>query len=98
MPESSDQAAREGRLTLAIVLSTTEGAGTVDAQSHPTSAANTSFLPRPRAARVAPGHLVALAVGPDGSDVVEWRWFDADAETDDLQRFLTAHDLWDRLP
>jgi len=34
-------------------------------------------FPRPRAERVAPGHLVSIAAAPGGSDVVVWRWFDA---------------------
>jgi hypothetical protein len=36
-----------------------------------------SSFPGPRTDRVAPGHLVAIATGADGSDVVIWRWFDA---------------------
>jgi hypothetical protein len=27
--------------------------------------------------RVSPGHLVAIATAPDGTDVVVWRWYDA---------------------
>ncbi len=34
-------------------------------------------FPKPRADRVAPGHLVAVATAADGSQVVVWRWFDA---------------------
>lgn len=34
-------------------------------------------FPRPRADRVAAGHLVALAAAADGTGVVVWRWFDA---------------------
>jgi hypothetical protein len=34
------------------------------------------MFPSPRAERVSPGHLVALAMGPDGTDVVVWRWYD----------------------
>jgi hypothetical protein len=34
------------------------------------------MFPSPRAERVSPGHLVALATGPDGTDVVVWRWYD----------------------
>ena len=34
-------------------------------------------FPRPRAGRVAPGNLVALAGEPGGSEVILWRWFDA---------------------
>jgi hypothetical protein len=34
-------------------------------------------FPTPRAERVAPGHLVAVAAAASGSAVVVWRWFDA---------------------
>lgn len=34
-------------------------------------------FPSPRAGRVAPGHLVAVATGPQGDDVAVWRWYDA---------------------
>jgi hypothetical protein len=35
------------------------------------------MFPSPRAKRVSPGHLVAFATGPNGDEVVVWRWFDA---------------------
>jgi hypothetical protein len=35
------------------------------------------MFPTPRVERVSPGHLVALAAGPDGTEVVVWRWYDA---------------------
>jgi hypothetical protein len=35
------------------------------------------MFPSPRVERVSPGHLVAIATGPDGTDVVVWRWYDA---------------------
>jgi hypothetical protein len=31
----------------------------------------------PRAERVSPGHLVAIATVPGGTGVVVWRWYDA---------------------
>ena len=34
-------------------------------------------FPAPRAARVSPGHLVALASGADGRQLIVWRWYDA---------------------
>lgn len=34
-------------------------------------------FPSPRIERVSPGHLVALATAPDGTEVVVWRWYDA---------------------
>ena len=35
------------------------------------------MFPTPRVERVSPGHLVAIASAPDGTDVVVWRWYDA---------------------
>jgi hypothetical protein len=35
------------------------------------------MFPAPRVERVSPGHLVAIATGPDGAEVVVWRWYDA---------------------
>lgn len=34
-------------------------------------------FPSPRTERVSPGHLVAVATAPDGSEVLVWRWYDA---------------------
>ena len=34
-------------------------------------------FPTPRIERVSPGHLVAVAPAPSGTDVVVWRWYDA---------------------
>lgn len=35
------------------------------------------MFPTPRVERVSPGHLVAIATGPNGTDAVVWRWYDA---------------------
>jgi hypothetical protein len=64
-------------LRQAIVLSTTEDACTSFAQGQRTVVPYARAFPRPRAERVAPGHLVAIATAADGSEVVIWRWFDA---------------------
>jgi hypothetical protein len=34
-------------------------------------------FPSPRTKRVSPGHLVAIATAPDGTEAVVWRWYDA---------------------
>jgi hypothetical protein len=34
-------------------------------------------FPSPRTGRVSPGHLVATATAPDGTEAVVWRWYDA---------------------
>jgi hypothetical protein len=36
-----------------------------------------AMFPSPRVERVSPGNLVAAAAGPNGDDVVVWRWYDA---------------------
>jgi hypothetical protein len=36
-----------------------------------------TLFPSPRTERVSPGHLVATATAPDGTEVVIWRWYDA---------------------
>jgi hypothetical protein len=48
-----------------------------------------AMFPSPRVERVSPGNLVAAAAGPNGDDVVVWRWYDAvvlGAEDDDSVR------------
>jgi len=34
-------------------------------------------FPSPQTERVSPGHLVAIATAPDGTEAVVWRWYDA---------------------
>ncbi len=36
-----------------------------------------TLFPSPRTERVSPGHLVAVAIAPDGTEAVVWRWYDA---------------------
>ncbi len=71
-------------LRLAVVLGTDEATCTVVAGERLTVPYAVVF-PAPRAERVLPGHLVALAptpggagvTAPGGGEVVVWRWFDA---------------------
>jgi hypothetical protein len=35
------------------------------------------MFPSPRVERISPGHLVAVASDPNGTELVVWRWFDA---------------------
>jgi hypothetical protein len=77
---SASSRPREGRpaqLITAIVLSTTELECTVVAQDQRRVVPYALLFPGPRTERVLPGHLVAIAAAPDGSDVVVWRWYDA---------------------
>lgn len=40
-------------------------------------------FPRPRLERVSPGHVLAVASGPDDNEVALWRWYDAVVLGDD---------------
>jgi hypothetical protein len=73
----TDRDAPDGRLRKAIVLGTTEDACTVFAAGQRAVVPYADPFPKPRAERVIPGHLVAVAAAANGSAVVVWRWFDA---------------------
>jgi len=77
-------------LRVARVLGVTEQVCTVWETSGPRDVPFATTFPAPRKERVAPGHLAAVATGPDGADVVVWRWYDAvvlgSAEGDDTVR------------
>jgi hypothetical protein len=77
MTSPPEREPRSGRLRPAIVLSTTEDACTVFAAGRRAEVPYAMPFPSPRAERVSPGHLVAIATAADGSAVVIWRWFDA---------------------
>ena len=74
---SSAREAPAARLRPALVLRTEEETCTVVADGRTRVVAYTPPFPRPRTERVAPGNLVALLAGPDGTELVAWRWFDA---------------------
>ncbi len=76
MTDSPRQGDHAGALRLAVVVSADEEACTIVERNQRTTVPYAPFFPRPRAGRVAPGHLVALAATP-GDEVVVWRWFDA---------------------
>jgi hypothetical protein len=65
------------RLRTARVIRVGEHACEVWSHGKVSSARFAPMFPSPRVDRVSPGHLVAIATGPDGSDVVVWRWYDA---------------------
>ena len=65
------------RLRTARVIRSGEDACEVWSHGEVSSAGFAPMFPSPRAERVSPGHLVAIATGPDGTDVVVWRWYDA---------------------
>lgn len=47
------------------------------AEAQPRLVGYAPMFPSPRTERVLPGHLVAIASAPDGSEVLIWRWYDA---------------------
>src|SRR5215468_8167843 len=64
------------RLRTARVIRVGEHACEVWSRGEVSSAGFAPMFPSPRAERVSPGHLVAIATGRDGTDVVVWRWYD----------------------
>ena len=77
MPTPQPDAATPHRLRTARVLRAGEHACDVWSHGEVSSAGFAPMFPSPRAERVSPGHLVAIATGTDGTDVVVWRWYDA---------------------
>lgn len=65
------------RLRTARVIRVREDVCEVWGHGGVSSAGFAPMFPSPRAGRVSPGHLVAIATGPDGTGVVVWRWYDA---------------------
>ena len=66
-----------GRLRAGIVVRVREDACELVTTAGRTLARYASMFPSPRAERVSPGHLVAVATASDGAAVVIWRWYDA---------------------
>jgi hypothetical protein len=64
------------RLRTARVVRVDEHACEVWSHGEVRSVGFAQMFPSPRLERVSPGHLVAIATGPDGTDVVVWRWYD----------------------
>ena len=65
------------RLLPALVLGTTEESCTVVRDGGVADVTYAAPFPGPRAERVSPGHVVAVAALPDGRELVVWRWYDA---------------------
>lgn len=75
--DSTTDALITPRLRCGIVLRSGEDACQVLAGGQIVSVRYASQFPTPRQERVSPGHLVAIAGVPGGSDAVVWRWYDA---------------------
>jgi hypothetical protein len=72
-----DAIARPYLLRTARVIRVGENACEAWSRGKVSSARFAPMFPSPRVERMSPGHLVALAMGPDGTEVVVWRWYDA---------------------
>jgi hypothetical protein len=77
MATSPDATSAPHRLRIARVIRVDEHACEVWSHGVVSPARFAPMFPSPRAERVSPGHLVAIATGPNGADVVVWRWYDA---------------------
>lgn len=77
MPNPVDVTSAPHGLRIARVMRVDEHACEVWSDGDVSQARFAPMFPSPRAERVSPGHLVAIAAGPDGTDVVVWRWYDA---------------------
>jgi hypothetical protein len=76
MPTAQPDAMASHRLRTARVIRAGEQACEVWSNGEISPARFAPMFPSPRVERVSPGHLVAIATGQDGSDVVVWRWYD----------------------
>lgn len=65
------------RLRRGIVVRVREDACDIARNGEICSIRYATLFPSPRTERVSPGHLVATATTPDGTEVVVWRWYDA---------------------
>lgn len=77
MAASTSGALAAPRLYCGIVLRADEDVCQVLTEGRAVSVRYAPQLPRPRVERISPGHLVAVAAVPGGSDAVVWRWYDA---------------------
>jgi hypothetical protein len=77
MNASADRGLARARLQCGIVLRVQEDACEITGECQPRTVGYARSFPSPRTERVSPGHLVAVAGAPDGSEVVIWRWYDA---------------------
>jgi hypothetical protein len=77
MAARTDEGSNPARLRCGIVLSVGEDACQIFGQGRVSSVRYATLFPSPRAERVSPGHLVAVATTPEGAEAVVWRWYDA---------------------
>ena len=77
MADSTDPGLVPARLDCGIVVRVREDACEILRDGRLCTVRYATVFPSPRTERVSPGHLVAIASAPDGTEVVAWRWYDA---------------------
>jgi hypothetical protein len=77
MTDSANQDLVPARLRRGIVVRVREDACEIVRDRQLCSVRYATLFPSPRTERVSPGHLVATATAPDGTEAVVWRWYDA---------------------
>jgi uncharacterized protein (TIGR03086 family) len=77
MTDPANQDLVAARLRCGIVVRVREDACEIVRDRQLCSVRYAAAFPSPRTERVSPGHLVAIATGPDGTEAVVWRWYDA---------------------
>jgi hypothetical protein len=77
MDAPANRSVASARIRRGIVLRVQEDTCEVLWGGRSCSVRNATVFPSPRTERVSPGHLVAVATAPNGSDAVIWRWYDA---------------------
>jgi hypothetical protein len=77
MTDPANQDLVAARLRRGIVVRVREDACDIARDRQICSVQYAKVFPSPRTERVSPGHLVATATAPDGTEVVVWRWYDA---------------------
>lgn len=76
-PADLHSASVKRRLRTARVVRVAEHACEVWSHGEVSSVGFAPVFPSPRVERVHPGHLVAVATAPNGTNLVVWRWYDA---------------------
>jgi uncharacterized protein (TIGR03086 family) len=77
MTASANQDLTPSRLRCGIVVSVREDVCEIVRGGRLCSVRYARPFPSPRTQRVSPGHLVAIATAPDGTEALVWRWYDA---------------------
>jgi hypothetical protein len=91
---SADRVVDSERLRCGTVLRVSEEVCEVVREGRVRSVRYAGVFPSPRTKRVSPGHLVAFATAPDGTEAVVWRWYDAvvlGAENGQIKLWEPAH-------